>query len=367
MIHQSKFGAAEPMREALIGSDNGQSTDQRPVFFLLLLLIAIAVITWATYDRWSGPVLNWLDADGENMPEAATMFAKRTAEQKMLIEVTQGELAEAVVTGETAKAANEALPFSDQLVSAARPFRLVDIAANEVARAETCLTQAIYYEAGFESLGGKRAVAQVVLNRMRHPAFPSSVCGVIYQGHQARVCQFSFTCDGALFRKPQKAAWAVSRSVAEAALAGFVEASVGTATHYHADYVSPYWAPKLAKIKQLGAHIFYAWPGAWGQRAAFSSRYSGREYIPSLDVIRKPSEEIEDVAVIDFAKTGLSVAPAVTDRHAKTDVGGRLDVNKGWTLRIPEPSETRGNFAKLTDIQHAPVAAPKTGSEGVGQ
>jgi len=93
------------------------------------------------------------------------------------------------------------------------------------------------------------------------------------------------------------------------ALAGFVEASVGTATHYHADYVSPYWAPKLAKIKQLGAHIFYAWPGAWGQRAAFSSRYSGREYIPSLDLIRKPSEEIEDAAVIDFAKTGLSCRP----------------------------------------------------------
>lgn len=367
MIHQPKLGAAKPMRTALVGSDSGQNIGQRPLFFLLSLLLAIAVITWATHDRWSGPILSLLDADSAILPEAAAMSAERTAEQKMLIEATQGELAEAVVTGENAKVANEALPFSDQIVPVARPFRLADIAAKEVARAEICLTQAIYYEAGFEPLGGKRAVAQVVLNRVRHPAFPSSVCGVIYQGHQARVCQFSFTCDGALFRKPQKAAWAVSRSVAEAALAGFVEASVGTATHYHADYVSPYWAPKLAKIKQLGAHIFYAWPGAWGQRAAFSSRYSGREYIPSLDLIRKPSEEIEDAAVIDFAKTGLSVPPAVTDRHAKTDVGGRLDVNKGWTLRIPAPSETRGNFAKLTNIQHAPAPAAKTGSEGVGQ
>ena len=87
------------MREALIGSDSGQSTGQRSVFFLLLSLMAIAAITWGTYDRWSGPVLNWLDADGANVPEAATMSAERTAEQKMLIEVTQGELAEAVVTG----------------------------------------------------------------------------------------------------------------------------------------------------------------------------------------------------------------------------------------------------------------------------
>ena len=201
---------------------------------------------------------------------------------------------------------------------------------------------------------------------MKHPAFPSSVCGVVYQGHLARVCQFSFTCDGALFRKPQKAAWATSQSVAAAALAGYVEPSVGTATHYHADYVSPYWAPKLAKIKKLGAHIFYAWPGAWGRRAAFTSRYSGSEYLPSLAMIREPAEPFEEPDAVNFVETGLSVPPAVTDRHAETDVGGRLDVNKGWKLRIPKPSETRGSFATLRDNQHAASPVGRTVPEGSG-
>jgi spore germination cell wall hydrolase CwlJ-like protein len=69
------------------------------------------------------------------------------------------------------------------------------------------MTQAVYYEAAYEPLQGRRAVAQVVLNRVRHPAFPNSVCGVVYQGSNQRVCQFSFTCDGSLNRKPSAAAW----------------------------------------------------------------------------------------------------------------------------------------------------------------
>ena len=101
---------------------------------------------------------------------------------------------------------------------------------------------------GFEPLEGRRAVAQVVLNRMRHPAFPKSVCGVVYQGARAPVCQFSFVCDGSLYRRPALGAWKEAERIAAAALDGFVERSVGAATHYHADYVAPYWAPRLAKI-----------------------------------------------------------------------------------------------------------------------
>jgi spore germination cell wall hydrolase CwlJ-like protein len=366
MIHEPKFEAAEPLRKALdaVDTNEGRSTWSFHVF--LAILLAIAAVTWASYDRWSGPVMNWLDTDSANASPANKRSVQRTAEQQMLIDVTQGEPAETIVTGENALAVNAALPFSGQPVSAARPFRLAATTAVNAQHAQTCLTQAIYYEAGFEPLAGKQAVAQVVLNRVKHPAFPSSVCGVVYQGHLARVCQFSFTCDGALFRKPQKAAWAASQSVAAAALAGYVEPSVGTATHYHADYVSPYWAPKLAKIKKLGAHIFYAWPGGWGRRAAFTSRYTGSEYLPSLEMIRKPAEPFQEPDAVNFAKTGLSVPPAVTDRHAETDVGGRLDVNKGWTLRIPKPSETRESFAKLRDNQHAPSPAGRTVSEGGG-
>src|SRR3546814_17339709 len=69
-----------------------------------------------------------------------------------------------------------------------------------------CLTAAIYYEAAQESESGKRGVAQVVLNRARHPAFPSSICGVVYQGSERKTgCQFTFTFDGSLARKPSRA------------------------------------------------------------------------------------------------------------------------------------------------------------------
>ncbi len=363
MIYEPKFEAAEPRGKTLEPADSAERGNTRSVQLALVILLIIAAITWSSYDRWSGPILLWLDSENG---APVTQEVERTAEQQMLIDVTQGDLAETIVTGENAMVANAALPFSGLPVVAARPFRLSGTTAINAQHAQTCLTQAIYYEAGFEPLAGKQAVAQVVLNRMKHPAFPSSVCGVVYQGHLARVCQFSFTCDGALFRKPQKAAWASSQSVAAAALAGYVEPSVGTATHYHADYVSPYWAPKLAKIKKLGAHIFYAWPGAWGQRAAFGSRYSGHEYLPSLETIRKPEEPFDGPDSVDFAKTGLSVPPAITDRHAATDVGGRLDVNKGWKLRIPEPSETRGSFSALRDDQQAASRPGQAASEGGG-
>jgi spore germination cell wall hydrolase CwlJ-like protein len=107
-------------------------------------------------------------------------------------------------------------------------------------RALTCLTQAVYYEAASEGVDGGRAVAQVVLNRMRHPGYPASVCGVVYQGADRPTgCQFTFTCDGSLLRAPVQALWARSRKIAEEALKGRVFATVGHATHYHADYVLP--------------------------------------------------------------------------------------------------------------------------------
>jgi len=171
---------------------------------------------------------------------------------------------------------NAGIAVSKALVEPARPFAAVvaDIVSRQ--SAVECLTTAIYYEAASESDKGQRAVAQVVLNRVRHPAFPKSVCGVVYEGAERRTgCQFSFTCDGSLARKPSQAGWARARNIALAALAGHVEPSVGTATHYHTVWVVPYWAWSLDKIETLGAHIFYRWPGYWGRRAAFTGVYAG--------------------------------------------------------------------------------------------
>lgn len=179
--------------------------------------------------------------------------------------------------GAQARQINGAIPFAEQAPPAA-PFILKAANPAERERATRCLTNAIYYEAALEPVDGQRAVAQVVLNRVRDPNFPKSVCGVVYEGWERLTgCQFSFTCDGALVRAPVRVLWDQNRKVAEAALNGYVAAKVGTATHYHADYVAPYWAPALVKLSQIGAHIFYRWPGNAGLPGAFNAAYRGGE------------------------------------------------------------------------------------------
>jgi hypothetical protein len=182
-------------------------------------------------------------------------------------------------------------------------------------RAETCLAQAIHYEAGGEGLDGARAVAQVVLNRVRHPAYPASVCGVVYQGAERLTgCQFSFTCDGSLRRVPVPSAWASARKIAEQALSGRVFAPVGHATHFHANYVLPYWADSLDKSLQVGRHIFYRLRGSLGASKMFTQRYAGSE--PAVNsnmalVIASPDvDQLVDGLIADEANSDLLTALA---------------------------------------------------------
>ena len=182
------------------------------------------------------------------------------------------------IAPQTAEAINAALPVAFGPNPAARAFTPAGLKGASYDRALECLTEAIYYEAATEPTDGQRAVAQVVLNRVRHPAFPASVCGVVYQGHERRTgCQFTFTCDGSLTRAPMASYWDRARKVALAALGGVTFAVVGNATHYHADWVVPYWAPSLIKSAVIGRHIFYRWAGGWGQPGAFGQRYAGIE------------------------------------------------------------------------------------------
>lgn len=130
------------------------------------------------------------------------------------------------------------------------------------AAAIDCLAQAIAYEAGNEPEAGREAVAQVILNRVRHRAFPKTVCGVVYQGSKRRTgCQFTFTCDGSMRRALSRRTWSESVQIATQAMGGQLPQRIGTATHYHADYVMPRWAPALVRVGQIGAHIFYHFPG----------------------------------------------------------------------------------------------------------
>ncbi|GAB4359095.1 MAG: hypothetical protein Kow0026_20410 [Oricola sp.] len=134
------------------------------------------------------------------------------------------------------------------------------------AEEQTCLATAIYFEARGESRKGQAAVAQVILNRVRNPAFPNTACGVVYQNaSQRNRCQFSFACDGVKDRIRARNAWNRARKIAMEVTEGamFVP-EVGSATHYFASYVRPYWANSMIKMASIGTHQFFrARGGGW--------------------------------------------------------------------------------------------------------
>ena len=225
----------------------------------------------------------------------------------------------AVAAGTTGTIALPALPIAassdvlgDGSVQPAQPFRLAGTAQDRV-RALQCLTSAIYYEAASEPDNGQRAVAQVVLNRVRHSAFPATVCGVVYQGSERRGCQFSFACDGAMARVPARSAWLRAQGVAAAALAGSVFAPVGLATHYHTYAVTPSWNRSLVMTGVFGAHFFHRWKGWWGTAAAFGQAYHGGEPFPAPHA---PVAVPTMAGLIPAAVAGVSAVPAVAAAKA---------------------------------------------------
>lgn len=328
------------------------------IVLLGLALFAAAILYAASNDRLSrfaqGIVAGW------TTDRAETAGAAKQKAIAKLITDTETDAVAPVAEGADAVARNALLPVSTLPVEAARPFVMPVLSLAQSANAQRCLTQAIYYEAATESDAGKAAVAQVILNRMKHPAYPDTVCGVIYQGSARPGCQFSFACDGSMRRPPVPALWRRSAEIARAALSGHVEASVGMATHYHADYVLPRWAPKLTKIDQIGAHIFYRWPGSWGKPGAFSDAYAGAEHIPAFSQLYQGgTAAAAALPGAPIAAEGVPPPRDPTDHRADNDVGGRVDVTKGWVPNIPDPAQTKSRFDSLTSQQGA-QAAPET-------
>ena len=198
------------------------------------------------------------------------------------------------VAPQDAVAMNALIPLAKLPSTAAARFTMGKATTAAKTQALECLTNAIYYEAGRESDAGQRAVAQVILNRVRHPAYPASVCGVVFEGSTRTTgCQFTFTCDGSMARAPMASEWARARKAAWAALNGSVHAAAGLATHYHANYVLPYWASSLVKTHIEGPHIFYRWAGGWGRPAAFRQRYAARE--ANVHALRLAALSVEHV------------------------------------------------------------------------
>jgi spore germination cell wall hydrolase CwlJ-like protein len=175
--------------------------------------------------------------------------------------------------------------------------------------AAECLALAITYEAGLEPAQGQEAVAQVILNRVRSPAYPDTVCSVVWQGAERRTgCQFTFTCDGSLRRPRSAAAIASARAVAVRVLAGETPDHVRGATHYHANYVSPYWASSLTRVRQIATHIFYRAPG--------SVAYAGGTPVRVALAARRPAAQEAPAPATDpairngeYAPWGLSLGP----------------------------------------------------------
>ena len=221
---------------------------------------------------------------------------------------------------EDAREYNATIPFSTDKNPAARPFRYAgDPERRE--RALQCLTAAVLYEAGDDTVG-QRAVAQVIINRARHPAFPDTICGVVFQGSERRTgCQFTFTCDGALLRNRwSDVAWQRARDTAELALNGDVFAPVGYSTHYHTDWVVPYWSASLDKVAAVNTHLFFRWTGWWGTPPAFRRTVSTDEpVIAKLALIldAHATDPLDaGVAEGDEALAGALPPPLASDSNA---------------------------------------------------
>ncbi|HAD25659.1 MAG TPA: hypothetical protein DCF61_07985 [Alphaproteobacteria bacterium] len=137
---------------------------------------------------------------------------------------------------------------------------LVRLRAQLIEAERRCLAAGIYFEARGESVEGQLAVARVILNRVNAPNYPDSICGVVYEGASRKTgCQFSFTCDSRLNKRPnERLAWAKARRTAEYVTLGRVDANeLAPAMFYHADYVQPYWASSMVEVAKIGRHIFY--------------------------------------------------------------------------------------------------------------
>jgi len=141
----------------------------------------------------------------------------------------------------------------------ARPDYAALIDPEKMSSEKRCLAEAVYFEARSEPVEGQAAVAQVVLNRVSSGLYPPSICGVVYQGRRHYMgCQFSFACEGKSLRITEPESWSTAVRVADEVLAGQTYLSqVGRSTHYHADYVRPYWARTLTRMEKIGHHVFY--------------------------------------------------------------------------------------------------------------
>ena len=246
------------------------------------------------------------------------------------------------ISPDDARRANELVDFAPGPNPAARPYNL-GATGDEREKAITCLAAAGYYEAG-DDADGQKSVDQVVLNRVRHPAFPKSICAVVFQGAERSTgCQFTFACDGSLAsRQPAAAAWARARTVAERALKGTVDKRVGLATHYHTDWVLPYWGPTLDKIARVQTHLFFRWKGWWGTPPAFRGGYAGHEPLDPRIAYLAPGLSAEGAATVGPPPV---VIPNVSQATLGKNVPRLIDADRAQYVLQLDKDAFPGSYA----------------------
>jgi spore germination cell wall hydrolase CwlJ-like protein len=266
------------------------------------------------------------------------------------------------IAPDKAVALNAAVPIVDGPNPPARPFQAAAANSTAFARSLECLTEAIYYEAAREPEQGQRAVAQVILNRVRHAAFPNTVCGVVYQGSERPTgCQFSFTCDGSLAHSREAGAWDRARKIAEDALSGYVYAPVGLATHYHTTAIRPWWAASLARAVTIGSHIFYRWHGEWGDPRSYRRPYVGAEGYAGRSAPQSGGEQ-PDQGRVEIA-SGVSVHRGARPIEiASADDGSRVRIHR-TVQQADEPSAIRVHRGASAEEQPASLEVPAAAGE----
>jgi spore germination cell wall hydrolase CwlJ-like protein len=208
-----------------------------------------------------------------------------------------------------------------------------------------CLTQAVYFEARGETSRGQAAVAQVVMNRVKHPAFPKTVCGVVFQGAASHGCQFSFVCDGSMRHGHEGDAWTRARKVAARALAGVAAADIGSATHFHTTGVAPAWGPRMLRVAQVGLHVFY--------------RFSPRSLAPAIAPEAPPRAVFASLptpgAPIDIRLASALVEKA-SDAPAQPAPDAKPAAAKPAEAKAPEA--TTASLTKTSEAAPKPAKAP---------
>jgi spore germination cell wall hydrolase CwlJ-like protein len=121
----------------------------------------------------------------------------------------------------------------------------------------TCLARTIYWEAKNSSTAGMEAVASVVMNRLGHEGFPSTICEVVKQGHEQGACQFSWWCDGRSDTAQDQTSYAAAKEIARKAVNRGLKDMTQGAMYFHGKGSPPDWSKQYIRTVTVGDHVFY--------------------------------------------------------------------------------------------------------------